>query len=560
MTLLVLLFREMTLAVRRPGTWWTRVVLGAFGGLFVLAVADHTDTPAKIGRNQFIALSYIAFSAALLAGVRYTAHSIGEEIREGTLGLLLMTRLRRVELVLGKIAGAFLQSLSSLAVILPLVSLPMIFGGVKPADFGLVALVLPATLLISLAAGVFISAREPDEIKGMLMTGLFLAAVCVPFGWLIFACHMTQELRKESTASAAAFPWGIVGLLWAPVIAMGLEAWQMMTPEPLAWSGSPLRWLRVACAQPAPVLPEKIWSGVQLLPVIVVLVLLAARRMPLLVEEPRTPVAANKPTPQPAPVRRRRRSHRPAELLEDNPVAWLVHPPPWFSTIVWGSAALLAVFQFRPLLYATGNLALVQTSAYLALTAELVLGYLAAWQASQWLTRSRHNGEMELLLCTPLSRATVLRGLLREVHHVFLMPLVLVLTFSLIANAGRLVALMVQAGQVSVGWPLAIMWTVIQMAIFGLNYLALGWLGVWLGWSLRRPGLAPATCVTATVLGPWLLHTIFLPVAVRFSGLWPLWVLLFCRVAWSLVCLLWARRRIRATLLANVPPPPVAGR
>ena len=68
-----------------------------------------------------------------LEGVRQASTSIVEERVEGTLGLLLLTRVRGAELLLGKFAALAFFSMQTLLAVGPIVAMSLIVGGVSAA-------------------------------------------------------------------------------------------------------------------------------------------------------------------------------------------------------------------------------------------------------------------------------------------------------------------------------------------------------------------------------------------------------------------------------------------
>src|SRR6185436_15739303 len=104
MTFLPIVQRELSLASRRAGTYWTRFWAAALvGGITLAMIMGNRGTNVRIGQIMFSILTVIGFGYALLGGVRFTADCLSEEKREGTLGLLFLTDLRGYDVVLGKL-------------------------------------------------------------------------------------------------------------------------------------------------------------------------------------------------------------------------------------------------------------------------------------------------------------------------------------------------------------------------------------------------------------------------------------------------------------------------
>src|SRR2546422_7803699 len=154
MTFLPIVERELRLAARRPGTYWTR---GGAALVFVvicfsmLLTSLSVQTTTSLGRSMFDVLAWIAFGYCLLAGVRYTADCLSEEKREGTLGLLFLTDLRGFDVVLGKLVVTSLNCAYAFLEMFPVLSIPLFLDGVSVDEFWRMVLVLAIALVLCLA-------------------------------------------------------------------------------------------------------------------------------------------------------------------------------------------------------------------------------------------------------------------------------------------------------------------------------------------------------------------------------------------------------------------------
>src|SRR5205814_6060781 len=96
MTFLPIVARELRVAARRRGTYWSRLgaALAALAiGAVVMLIPD-LRAPQNLGMALFVPLSIVSYIYSLLAGVFTTADCLSEEKREGTLGLLFLTDLK----------------------------------------------------------------------------------------------------------------------------------------------------------------------------------------------------------------------------------------------------------------------------------------------------------------------------------------------------------------------------------------------------------------------------------------------------------------------------------
>ncbi len=152
--------RELQVASKKPLTHWSRFF--AASSMLIYAVIG---TGLQINpRADFVfgVIAAVAFAYALLAGPLHTADSLTFEKREGTLGLLFLTDLRGFDVILGKLTASSLQAVYGLLAIIPILALPLLFGGVTFGQFGRVVLVLFVTVILSLTLGIFWSSVTRD--------------------------------------------------------------------------------------------------------------------------------------------------------------------------------------------------------------------------------------------------------------------------------------------------------------------------------------------------------------------------------------------------------------
>src|SRR6267378_3878208 len=157
MAFLPIVGRELSVASRRRGTYWTRTLAAgvaiAVALWMLLSSFARGQGSQEIGQALFTVLSTLTFVYALLAGVRFTADSLSEEKREGTLGLLFLTDLKGYDIVLGKFVAMLLRALYGLLALLPIIALSLLLGGVTGSELWRRALALINGLFVSLAAG-----------------------------------------------------------------------------------------------------------------------------------------------------------------------------------------------------------------------------------------------------------------------------------------------------------------------------------------------------------------------------------------------------------------------
>ena len=168
--------RELRAEARRPFNYWLRALgVGALTVVFVLTllipghsqfsglpqgnlVANPIQQLATTGARLFGNLNATLFAAIWILVPVLTADCLSREKREGTLGLMFLTRLRAHEIVLGKSFVHSLRALTLFVTMLPILALPLLFGGVSLKDCLMALLLDSSALVLALAAGLLASA------------------------------------------------------------------------------------------------------------------------------------------------------------------------------------------------------------------------------------------------------------------------------------------------------------------------------------------------------------------------------------------------------------------
>ena len=416
-----------------------------------------------------------------------------------------------------------LNAFYGLIAIFPVMAIPLLLGGVTAGEFWRISLALANTLFFSLALGLLVSAwsREDRRAMGYTCLLLLLTNVILP-GFSIIG------RRTGSLVSANAVGWS------SPVQAFfaAFES-NYMTSSANFWRGllvtHTLSWAFLAVA--AWLLPRN-WQD-----------------RPRRAREPFR-VRTVRPASSRAAAARRVRCR--AEWLETNPVLWLatshhgINWPAWGLVLLVGVLTLLFVWlDLSPAVSAFGQ--------FLFWPFQLGLKILVAVQACRLFVEARHSGTLELLLCTPLTAREILRGQWLALRRSLLWPVILL---ALLLPVPRLLLL----GSVGVsggGSPelagtlafslLQLLGLMYDLVLFALDLGALGWLGMWLALTIKKPQYAVALT---------LFFVVFLP------------GLLFClpKIAVDLFCIFWSRdklhqelrdrvRRVALPHTAIVPPP-----
>ena len=87
--------------------------------------------------------------------MRWTADCLSSEKREGTLGFLFLTDLKAYDVVAGKLASSSLSAAYGLLAVMPVLTIPMLLGGVTIWDVARLGLVLANTLFFAMSLAHF---------------------------------------------------------------------------------------------------------------------------------------------------------------------------------------------------------------------------------------------------------------------------------------------------------------------------------------------------------------------------------------------------------------------
>jgi ABC-type transport system involved in multi-copper enzyme maturation permease subunit len=532
MTFLPILDRELRVRARSRVTYWSRFAVALVGALVWLPQmlwSGPFTTPAPMGAvllNVLITTAFLLCCSACLL----TADIISSERREGTLGLLLLTRVKVLDVLAGKLGSAGLTSLCALMAFLPMLMLPVLAGGVTGGEAFRKGLVLPHTLFLALAAGLWASAggREWSRTArnaALLLAGIVLVPSLLDFLWARF------------------FPAGPTLSLLSPLGALvnASDAGYKSSPEPY--------WVSLILVQAAG------WA----------LVIAAGYRLKGGWDEERGESQAATPGPIEAVEEAAAWPSRQPLGDDANPIAWLVQRQRGYSAILWAGA--LVSFAYHGF-FAFG-FRFVRSAAYLSLTWPLSLGSgvlvaaLFAWGTSRFFVEARRTGELELLLTTPLgakevvsAQSSVLKWRLRWPIRVMLAPQLL---------QGAYVIAMVLSGS-NWGHPFGLPY-VASWLLGCVNVLfdvgALCWVGMWFG--LKAGGQARAVVWTVCLVTgvPFLIYLLF-PVLVGVfvysfaarSGM-SLWFTTLLPQVVVLLVYVWliglAKRHLRGDLAAGEP-------
>ena len=381
MQFLPIVERELRVAARQPRTWWRRVLTTAVAlalFTFVAVVVGRWGSLSMIGRQLFAMLSWVGMIYALLAGPLATVDCLSRERREGTLGLLFLTDLRSYDVVFGKMAAASLNIMLDMTAALPVAAIPMLMGGVSLAQLAFVALALVNIMLLSLAVGTCTSA--------LCSSGR--SSLAVTLGVLFFLAMGVGLLADTIQISPAAAPW-----------------FYMLCPA----------YLMQSCV--GGVLPAHRWEywlnmgGIHVFSWFCLMI--AAWRTKDSWRDLPASVRALRMNERFEAWRKGSASARQAWrrlMMNRNPVGWLEGRDRLQQRMLWGSILVAAIAGAITHLLSPEKW---PNEAWVFLGAVFAHYVLCVWiaiQAPRRLADDRESGALELLLCTPVKPAEIVRG------------------------------------------------------------------------------------------------------------------------------------------------------
>jgi hypothetical protein len=186
--------RELRAAARWPLGPWLRMG-GALVGVVVLysLAADVPDS--MVGAQLFSRIHFLLL--CLICGLvpALTSDCIAREQREGTLGLLFMTPLTASGIVLGKSLAQTLRAVTLWLAVLPLLTIPFLYGGVTWADVARFFTIELCAGMICLAAGVLASSLTDNRAIAFILAFLFMGAFVAESNqfrdWMILSTRPT---------------------------------------------------------------------------------------------------------------------------------------------------------------------------------------------------------------------------------------------------------------------------------------------------------------------------------------------------------------------------------
>ena len=469
MTFLPVVERELRVAARQRGVYWSRLTAALAGwavAAWILAAASYGS--AQNGGVVFKVLAVLVFAYAAVAGLLATSDCLSEEKREGTLGLLFLTDLKGYDVVFGKLASTSVKSICGVLAVAPAVAISIVLGAVTQGEVARVMLEAVNLLFFFLSAGLFASAvcRQDNRAigLGLLLSALLLAGI--PAAARVMFFHRSAFLFSPAFGCFAAFDLLYHrfphGWFWLNCLMTQLYAWSLLGLScwlvPRSWQDSS--------------------AGRE------------TRRRRLVKVKSVRGTAERK------------------EVLAVNVFLWRAARPRMQRAVVW--FALLGV----GVLWFASNSFLPLKRFDLTrdiLTLLLAGGILKAWlasEASATLSADRRNAALELLLTTPLPEKEIIQGQRLALWRQFAEPAAALF----LAN---ILLLLLEMIQLAPGSSLAdernlvVGLHLIAGGSLLVDLLALSWVAMWLGLVMRKPNRAAFVALLEILLVPYMLFFAF---------------------------------------------------
>src|SRR6266850_252259 len=509
MPALPIIERELRVAARNRETYWSRsgVVLG-LGLLWIPGWLGTFGTATELNTFVFNGMLWVGFGVSCVAFL-FTADAISRERREGTLGLLFLSRVRVADVLLGKLGSSGFKGICMLAAFLPMLMIPVLAGGVTGGEALREGLVLLNTFWFSLCAGLWASARSAEGFKA-------IKKACLLVGFIALAPLIWNYLYNPSQMpSAALHIFDFASPLVTLIVARGFY-----------YKGSEwMFWVSLAAVQLLGWL-LLLFAGIHLRHSLRESDKIATNRAP----KNRTAENLFNEAPSPDSVSWSAKKRNRFFDADGNPVAWLVQNQRGILTTLWIAAAI-EVLYFASLwavfrgMFTLGWPSVIGWVVWFAASAST--DALFARAGSRFFYESKRSGQLETLITTPLGPRGVAEGQWSALKKLLAWPVAVGIGAMLLDEDISLITEIGQPGGYSPGWVTQcfITWG-IDIAVSILGILAVCWFGML--FALKGKGAA-GIMLRAAGLGtglPALFKTLFaygaerITFTVSSTGLW----------------------------------------
>lgn len=522
--------RELRVTARGRETYRVRF-FAVLTSLLILAwqliVQGRLNIPAaEQGKMLFSSLASLALVYCAAIGARATADSISHEKREGTLGLLFLTDLKSYDIILGKLVAGSLNAFYGLLAIIPMLTLPLLLGGVTRTQVVQTSIALVNALFFSVVVGIFVSTFSRNERKAMFFTVVFLLVSFV--GPFVFGVWLQSQFHVPDSSLWQVF-------LYSPAFAFGVAA--MGNPPGIPW----------------PSFGFSVGSSLTF-SLSVLLLAVACRKLPASWQEKGGPRGPRRPGGEKAQRRRSLALDLRRRLLDENAFLWLSlrgeDNKPRMAWIFVGSMVAIWIvggIQYGGLMFHHESIVPLMLVFHT---------FLKCWLASESCARiieDRRSGALELLLSTPLSVPEIVRGQQLAVRRQFLKPALVLAGFELL-----ICAILAVPSTPSAALPRLVLTVFSTVVIFFADCVTMNWLGMYFALTARSYSRALGAAIGMVMGLPFILFqsaqyfisiyfewqpNAYRPYEDRFPTTGPFLWLLFALTADGAI-FTWARHRV----------------
>ena len=206
--------RELRSSSRQVFTYYLRAIgVGALV-LASLLFGMESGFEPNLGSKLFARLHFTLFCAIWILVPLLTADCISRERREGTLGLLFLTRLRGPNIVVAKGLAHGLRALTLWVAVLPVLAVPFMLGGLGALEIVLSLGINISAMCWALAAGLLASAWSRTWTQAVLRAA--------SLSLLFLLCNgMVASMALGAVLTRAGAAWS--GLIWNPSTGSSLD-------------------------------------------------------------------------------------------------------------------------------------------------------------------------------------------------------------------------------------------------------------------------------------------------------------------------------------------------
>lgn len=449
------IYRELLEASRRDSSFWIRalgaLVVGAFMVTLIWIYGRMGEGPSALGRNVFFTTCWLVAVVSIVSGASITSDAVSAERRNGTLGLLLLTSLKKKDVILGKLVASSLQLVYMTIGVAPVLVIPVLTGGVPWELIALTILCIFALFGFGLVAGLFASCCQTDA-KASLVFAISIVLI------IQVAIPLIGYWVDQRSAWLAVNPFATLS---------GFSA--LMDVTEAAYSGAPV------------VGDQQMWASIGVtFGLILAFVVLSA--VALALGWRRDMEGGRKETTETRRRVNRSPYHRIVSPIgERDPFVWLARRGAAVRNawIIYGALVLFWVW------IVAQNARVVTDPVAVAMTAlivSFVFKLLYIGEACRMLHRERQTGALELALTTSLKDDEIVRSLQSGLRSIF-MPIFwsgIVFSMYLLIMAMRELPPNDTSGLLYFAFILSI------LVLSGLDAVAIEHIGLWQGLSRRN--------------------------------------------------------------------------